>query len=104
MLAIGYTFSTVARNQLQAVQMSFFFFLPNLLLSGFMFPFRGMPEWAQWLGEALPLTHYIRIVRGVMLTGSGLDRLVYDTAALAPGRTGVGWGRGGVYRVDIGGR
>jgi ABC-2 type transport system permease protein len=66
-LGVGLTFSTLARNQLQAMQMSFFFFLPSILLSGFMFPFRGMPLWAQWIGEALPLTHYLRIVRGIML-------------------------------------
>ena len=61
-LSIGYTFSTVAQNQLQAMQMSMMFFLPNILLSGFIFPFAGMPIWAQWIGEALPLTHYIRII------------------------------------------
>ena len=66
-LGVGITFSTVARNQLQAVQMSFFFFLPSILLSGFMFPFRGMPEWAQWVGSALPLTHFLRVVRGIVL-------------------------------------
>ncbi len=71
-LAVGITFSTVARNQLQAVQMAFFFFLPSLLLSGFMFPFRGMPEWAQTIGSALPLTHFLRLVRGVMLKGNGV--------------------------------
>lgn len=69
-LAVGFTFSTLARNQLQAMQMTFFFFLPSMLLSGFMFPFRGMPQWAQWLGELLPLTHFLRIVRGVMLKGN----------------------------------
>jgi ABC-2 type transport system permease protein len=82
-LALGYTFSTLARNQLQAVQMSFFFFLPNMLLSGFMFPFRGMPEWAQWIGELLPLTHFLRIVRGIMLKGAGLEEVWRDAAALA---------------------
>jgi ABC-2 type transport system permease protein len=71
-LAVGITFSTVARNQLQAVQMSFFYFLPNILLSGFMFPFRGMPVWAQVIGEILPLTHFLRIVRGILLKGNGL--------------------------------
>ncbi|MFZ9682459.1 MAG: ABC transporter permease [Cephaloticoccus sp.] len=71
-LAVGITFSTLARNQLQAVQMAFFFFLPSILLSGFMFPFRGMPEWAQWLGSGLPLTHFLRIVRGILLKGNGL--------------------------------
>jgi ABC-2 type transport system permease protein len=70
-LAVGFTFSTLARNQLQAMQMAFFFFLPSILLSGFMFPFRGMPEWAQWIGEALPLTHFLRILRGILLKGSG---------------------------------
>lgn len=70
-LAMGITFSTLARNQLQAVQMAFFYFLPNILLSGFMFPFRGMPVWAQGIGEVLPLTHFLRIVRGILLKGSG---------------------------------
>ena len=70
-LAIGFTFSTLARNQMQAMQMTFFFFLPSMLLSGFMFPFRGMPQWAQWLGEVLPLTHFLRVVRGILLKGSG---------------------------------
>ena len=73
-LSIGYTFSTVAQNQLQAMQMSIMFFLPNILLSGFMFPFAGMPVWARWVGEALPLTHYLRIVRAIMLKGSSLQR------------------------------
>ena len=81
-LAIGYTFSTVAQNQLQAIQMTFMFFLPNLLLSGFMFPFAGMPRWAQWFGEAMPLTHYLRIVRSIMLKGSSVADLRYDAAAL----------------------
>jgi ABC-2 type transport system permease protein len=74
-LAVGFTFSTLARNQLQAVQMTFFFFLPSLLLSGFMFPFRGMPVWAQWIGEVLPLTHFLRIVRGIMLKGAQAPQL-----------------------------
>jgi ABC-2 type transport system permease protein len=82
-LSIGYTFSTIAQNQLQAMQMSMMFFLPNILLSGFMFPFAGMPVWAQWIGEALPLTHYIRIVRAIMLKGATLDNLQYDAIALA---------------------
>jgi len=69
-LAVGFTFSTLARNQLQAMQMAFFFFLPSILLSGFMFPFRGMPRWAQWIGELLPLTHFLRILRGVLLKGN----------------------------------
>jgi ABC-2 type transport system permease protein len=81
-LAIGYTFSTIAQNQLQAMQMSLMFFLPNILLSGFMFPFAGMPIWAQWIGEVLPLTHYLRIVRSIMLKGSGLSAMQNDAAAL----------------------
>ena len=74
-LAVGITFSTVARNQLQAMQMAFFFFLPSMLLSGFMFPFRGMPTWAQHIGEVLPLTHYLRIVRGILLKGNGITEI-----------------------------
>jgi ABC-2 type transport system permease protein len=81
-LAIGYTFSTIAQNQLQAMQMSMMFFLPNILLSGFMFPFAGMPVWAQWIGEALPLTHYLRIVRAIMLKGATLPDLTHDSLAL----------------------
>lgn len=81
-LSIGYTFSTIAQNQLQAMQMTMMFFLPNILLSGFMFPFAGMPVWAQWIGEALPLTHYIRIVRAIMLKGATLQNLQYDAIAL----------------------
>src|ERR671936_2895953 len=71
-LTLGITFSSLARNQLQAMQMTFFFFLPSILLSGFMFPFRGMPEWAQWLGSLLPLTHFLLLVRGIMLKGNTL--------------------------------
>jgi ABC-2 type transport system permease protein len=81
-LSIGYTFSTIAQNQLQAIQMSFMFFLPNILLSGFMFPFAGMPGWAQVIGEFLPLTHYIRIVRGIMLKGADLYDLQLEALAL----------------------
>ena len=81
-LSIGYTFSTIAQNQLQAMQMALMFFLPNILLSGFMFPFAGMPVWAQWIGEALPLTHFLRIVRAIMLKGSNLSDLRYDALAM----------------------
>ena len=81
-LSIGYTFSTVAQNQLQAMQMSMMFFLPNILLSGFLFPFAGMPIWAQWIGESLPLTHYLRIVRSIMLKGSNLSDLRHDAIAM----------------------
>jgi len=70
-LGVGFAFSTIARSQMQSMQMTMFYFLPNILLSGFMFPFRGMPTWAQWIGEALPLTHFLRIVRAVMLKGAG---------------------------------
>jgi ABC-2 type transport system permease protein len=68
---------------MQAMQMTMFFFLPNILLSGFMFPFRGMPAWAQWIGEALPLTHFLRIVRGVMLKGVGFAEVQGEVAAIA---------------------
>jgi len=74
-LTLGITFSSIARNQLQAMQMTFFFFLPSILLSGFMFPFRGMPEWAQWIGSLLPLTHFLVLVRGIMLKGNALGDL-----------------------------
>jgi len=81
-LSIGYTFSTLAQNQLQAVQMAMMFFLPNMLLSGFLFPFAGMPKWAQYVGETLPVTHYVRIVRSIMLKGSSLADLQVDAVAL----------------------
>jgi ABC-2 type transport system permease protein len=81
-LSIGYTFSTLAQNQLQAMQLSIMFFLPSILLSGFMFPFLGMPVWAQYVGECLPLTHYLRIVRAIMLKGSTLQNIQYDAFAL----------------------
>jgi ABC-2 type transport system permease protein len=82
-LSFGYTFSTLGQNQLQAVQMAMMFFLPNMLLSGFLFPFAGMPQWARWVGECLPLTHYLRIVRAIMLKGSSMSDLRYDSLALA---------------------
>lgn len=81
-LALGFTFSTIARSQMQAMQLTFFFFLPSILLSGFMFPFRGMPDWAQVIGEALPLTHFLRIVRGVMLKDTSLAQLQDPLIAL----------------------
>ncbi len=74
-LTLGITFSSIARNQLQAMQMTFFFFLPSILLSGFMFPFRAMPEWAQVIGSALPLTHFLILVRGILLKGNGIGLL-----------------------------
>jgi ABC-2 type transport system permease protein len=81
-LSFGYTFSTLAQNQLQAVQMSMMFFLPNMLLSGFLFPYAGMPQWARVVGEFLPLTHFLRIVRSIMLKGSTISDLRYDALAL----------------------
>jgi ABC-2 type transport system permease protein len=82
-LSVGYTFSTIATSQLQAMQMSFFYFLPNMLLSGFLFPFAGMPVWAQHVGAFLPLTHYLRIVRGIMLKSATFIDLQFDVLALA---------------------
>lgn len=82
-LAIGFTFSTIAKNQLQAMQMGFFFFLPSILLSGFMFPFRGMPVWAQWIGEVFPLTHFLRVVRGVLLKGNDLAAILPNVWPIA---------------------
>ena len=81
-LAVGYTFSTIARSQMQSMQMTIFYFLPNILLSGFMFPFRGMPRWAQILGELLPLTHFLRIVRGIMLKGATWPDIWLEAAAI----------------------
>jgi len=77
-LSLGFTFSTVARSQLQAMQMTVFFLLPSILLSGFMFPFRGMPVWVQWIGEVLPNTHFLRVVRGILLKGNGLAEIWAD--------------------------
>jgi ABC-2 type transport system permease protein len=74
-LSLGFTFSTIAKSQMQAMQLTFFFFLPSLLLSGFMFPFEGMPDWAQRIGSVMPLTHFLRIVRGVMLKDAGFVQL-----------------------------
>jgi ABC-2 type transport system permease protein len=82
LVLLGYTISTVARTQMQAMQLTFFFFLPSILLSGFMFPFSGMPQWAQWLGEIFPLTHFLRIVRAVMLKGAGLFSILPEIAWL----------------------
>lgn len=75
-LTLGITFSSIARNQLQAMQMTFFFFLPSILLSGFMFPFRGMPQWAQVIGNCLPLTHFLQLVRGILLKGNSIELLM----------------------------
>lgn len=81
-LSVGIMFSTIAKNQMQAMQMTYFFFLPSLLLSGFMFPFRGMPNWAQALGEILPLTHFLRIVRGILLKGNGMLDILPQVIAM----------------------
>ncbi len=82
LVLLGYTISTVARTQMQAMQLTFFFFLPSILLSGFMFPFRGMPAWAQWIGEFLPLTHFLRVIRGVMLKGATWPDIDREMVAL----------------------
>jgi ABC-2 type transport system permease protein len=81
-LALGFLISTVARSQLQAMQMSVFYILPSILLSGFMFPFRGMPVWAQALGQVIPVTHFLRVVRGALLRGQGLGDMWRELAAL----------------------
>jgi ABC-2 type transport system permease protein len=81
-LALGFLISTVARSQLQAMQMSFFYILPSILLSGFMFPFRGMPAWAQWIGEVIPVTHFLRVVRGSLLKGQAIGDQWRELAAL----------------------
>jgi ABC-2 type transport system permease protein len=82
MLTMGLVVSSLARTQFQATQMSFFFFLPSMLLSGFMFPFEAMPKPAQWIGSLLPLTHYLRIVRGILLKGAPLGVLLDEVAAI----------------------
>jgi len=82
LVLLGYTISTLARSQMQAMQLTFFFFLPSLLLSGFMFPFRGMPGWAQVLGEFFPLTHFLRIIRAVMLKGSDWAAIAFEVSML----------------------
>jgi ABC-2 type transport system permease protein len=81
-LSLGFLVSTVARNQLQAMQMAFFYFLPSILLSGFLFPFRGMPVWAQWIGTLVPVTHMLRVVRGAMLKGVGISGSLESLGAL----------------------
>lgn len=100
-LALGFTFSTLAKSQMQAMQLTFFFFLPSILLSGFMFPFRGMPVWAQWLGEVLPLTHFLRIVRGVMLKDSSFMELGIDFLALLGFLLAIGLIAIGRYRDTL---
>jgi len=82
LVLLGYLISTMARTQMQALQLTFFFFLPSIMLSGFMFPFRGMPEWAQWIGEFFPLTHFLRVIRGVMLKGSGPADIAFEGTIL----------------------
>jgi ABC-2 type transport system permease protein len=82
LVLLGYAFSTFAKTQMQAMQLTFFYFLPSILLSGFMFPFRGMPHWAQFLGELLPLTHFLRVIRAVMLKGADLEAIASPMAAL----------------------
>ncbi len=82
LVLLGYFISTVARTQMQALQLTFFFFLPSILLSGFMFPFRGMPIWAQWIGEIFPLTHFLRVIRAIMLKGAELPAVAWETSML----------------------
>jgi ABC-2 type transport system permease protein len=82
LVLLGYTISTMARTQMQALQLTVFFFLPSILLSGFMFPYRGMPEWAQWFGEIFPLTHFLRIIRAVMLKGANLSEIGFEVSIL----------------------
>jgi ABC-2 type transport system permease protein len=82
LVLLGYTISSVARSQMQAMQLTFFFFLPSILLSGFMFPFRGMPVWAQWIGEIFPLTHFLRVIRAVMLKGADWPTVSFEIAML----------------------
>ena len=82
LVLLGYTISTAARTQMQAMQLTFFFFLPSILLSGFMFPYRGMPGWAQAIGEILPLTHFLRIIRAVMLKGAEFPAVASEIGAL----------------------
>ena len=82
-LALGFLISTVAQTQLQAFQLSFFYMLPSILLSGFMFPFRGMPIWAQWIGQVIPVTHFLRVVRGALLKGESIGGLAPELLALA---------------------
>ena len=78
LVLLGYSISTIARTQMQALQLTFFFFLPSILLSGFMFPYRGMPDWAQWFGEILPLTHFLRVVRAIMLKGADMPAIGHE--------------------------
>lgn len=82
LLNVGYLISTLVRTQMQAMQLTFFFFLPSLMISGFMFPFRGMPNWAQALGEIFPLTHFLRFIRAVMLKGAGVEAVAGPLLAL----------------------
>ena len=82
LVLLGYFISTVARTQMQALQLTFFFFLPSIMLSGFMFPFRGMPQWAQWIGEFFPLTHFLRVIRAVMLKGANLQEITTEIIVL----------------------
>jgi ABC-2 type transport system permease protein len=101
LLALGYAISTLASNQLQAMQMTFFFFLPTMLLSGFMFPFRGMPKWAQWLGEIFPATHFLRIVRGILLKGNAATDVLQHTWPIALFLLVVAWVARWRYRQTL---
>jgi ABC-type multidrug transport system permease subunit len=100
-LALGITFSTLARNQMQAIQMAQFTLMPSFLLSGFMFPFKGMPDWAQWIGEIFPTTHILRIVRGILLKGNGLAEIVPDLWPIAVFTLVIAVIAARVYRVTL---
>jgi ABC-2 type transport system permease protein len=100
-LVLGVTLSTVARNQMQAVQMAQFTLLPSFLLSGFMFPFKGMPVWAQWLGEVFPITHALRIVRGVLLKGNGLSEIAPELWPMVAFTLGIAVIATWCYRVTL---
>jgi ABC-2 type transport system permease protein len=100
-LALGVTISTVARNQMQAIQMAQFTLLPSFILSGFMFPFRGMPVWAQWIGEIFPVTHTLRIVRGILLKGNGFTEIAADLWPIAVFTVAIGLVAIWSYRVTL---
>src|SRR3989337_3039326 len=100
-LSLGFLVSTVARNQLQAMQMAVFYLLPSILLTGFLFPFRGMPEWAQWLGTIIPVTHMLRVVRGAMLKGVGILETLPSLGALVLFVLVVAWIAVKQYRTTL---
>jgi ABC-2 type transport system permease protein len=100
-LAMGFAFSTMATTQMQAQQLSQFGLLPSIMLSGFMFPFMGMPAWARFIGEAVPLTHTLRICRGVLLKGNGFDQIWPDLWPMAVFAIVVGGIAVSMYRETL---